>query len=123
MKKILCLGCILLLTGLNLYARDNIAYVPVGSLYSAEPINSRVTVTSSTVTTIAVLDLGVQRIIQNIGVNDAYITKQSSATIATDGWKLLHGQTYIESLYFGEIYILAIGGDTTIAIEEIRKAF
>lgn len=118
MKKVLSIiaGFILGIYGLSL---ADIVYQ-----YSGSPQNIRtkscqqVSVSSTTTTTIAALNTGVIRYIQNNGTGDVYVGFSSSSTVTTNGWILKPQVIWVEDHYFGSIYMKSSSTTNVVSVEQ-----
>ena len=113
MKKML-LAAVVILMFSGLVGAQQLYQVSGGFVPPATPTNTAVTVSSLTVTTVAAVPYGVQRIFVNNGTGTLYMSKASStlATVTGSGLPLFTHTTYIEDKFFGIVYFASAPGTT-----------
>lgn len=106
-----------------LNAADNQVMRAAGSVFLASLSESVVTVSSSAVTTIAAVDLGVFRRLQDTGSSRVNMFNVLASSTTSGISYLSAGEKYIDDLYFGDIYLLVPAGSasTTVSVTTFKN--
>jgi hypothetical protein len=128
MKRITVLaviGLMLFAVG-NLKAAHETVYKYSGDyvdMSTARSLNYAKAVTTYTVVSVANLDYGLQRIIQNTSTSDVlYISYENPTTAAlnkTEGIIIFPKQCLIEDRFLGTVYMTSRDGDLDVRVSEI----
>jgi hypothetical protein len=125
MKKLFVLLTLVLAVSGIASAIDDQLYLPYGdyATSSTDAQNYAVSVSSIGFSTVTAVMNGGQRTIVNNGTATVYITKMWSASVTTIGIPLLATEKYIESVWFGAMYIQTIAGSAAqdVRVETLKK--
>jgi len=125
MKKLLLAAWLLAIMGGVIYATDEKGYFPAGNYMVVTPDNYAATLSSTTVSTVAISNYCSERIISNSGTSTIYISyelKATAALVRSDGFPLVSGAYLIEDKYNGTIYITSKAGAAgEIRVTEVRQ--
>jgi hypothetical protein len=103
MKKLISI--LILFFGSIIICQADSTYLPAGAYKIVTPINNGVIVSSSTVTIVSAINYGSQRMIANLSSDILFYRKDSSLNIRTKGFPIWPYTNYVESTYFGIIYL------------------
>jgi len=98
---------------------DNNVFLEVRGHEKVTATNTNTEVTSAAVTTLAAVERGIRRIIQNNSTGVVYVLKSSSTGGATSGIVIAANERYIDTLYMGAEYLLASTTGCDVRVETI----